>query len=386
MGAEKMTEVKYWIWLSMALGAGTRVDEILAAYPDPQVLYGESRMSRTVSGVFSSAKLDRLESTKLSDAENAERICRENGWKIYTPESPDYPADLKNLPDMPLVLFCDGDLTHIKDRIAIGVVGTRQPTYDSMDIARKLSADMAKCGAVIVSGGALGIDSVAHDGALSSDGVTVCVLGCGLGTDYLRSNESLRREIAKSGAVISEYIPFSPASARTFPTRNRIISGMSKGLLVVEAGEKSGSLITARYAVEQGKEVFGVPGNILNSSYTGVNRLIRDGARVVTCADDILSPFDTAFPGMLNLKANTNELPQGTPTRGEKKINSRKPLPPAVSEDAKKVYALLSHEPVHSDEICVMADISPAKAISALMELELEGLIEQTEGKNYILS
>lgn len=381
-----MTDVKYWIWLSMALGAGARVDEILSAYPDPSDLYSESRMLRTVSGVFNQARLNRLEETKLIDAETAVNTCKVNGWRIYTPDSPDYPDELRSLPDMPLVLYSDGDLACLKDKIAIGVVGTRQPTYDSVEIAKRISSDLASCGAVVVSGGALGIDSAVHEGALSAEGITVCVLGCGLGTNYLMRNEQMRREVAKKGAVITEYPPFTPASVRTFPMRNRIISGISKGLLVVEAGEKSGSLITARYAMEQGKEVFGVPGNILNSSYTGVNRLIRDGARAVTCATDILAPFDMIYPGRLNLSGSSDELPEGKPQRGDKKVNSKKPLPSSYSEESKKVYSVLSHEPLHSDEICVMTELSPSAVISALIQLELDGFAEQTEGKNYILS
>ena len=376
----------YWIWLSQALGAGAMTDEITAAYPDPEALYNESRMERAMSGVFSTAKLDRLEKTSLDRAQTAFDVCEQNGWKIYTPDDAGFPADLRNLRDMPLVLYCDGDLTGINDAISIGVVGTRQPTYDSVEIAKKLSADMANCGAVIVSGGAMGIDSAAHEGALSVNGRTVCVLGCGLGAKYLMQNENLRQRIADSGAVITEYPPLSPAGRDTFPRRNRIISGMSKGVLVVEAGEKSGSLITAKCALEQGKEVFAVPGNILSSAYTGANRLIRDGARVVTGAADILGLFDEAFPGKLDLGKNSGTLPEGTPSRGEKKINSRKTLTGNFSSQAKKVYETITGEPIHADEICVSASLSPSEVITALIELELAGFIEQTEGKKYIIS
>ena len=376
----------YWIWLSTALGAGAVTDEIISAYPDPEKLYGESRMERAISGVFTTSKLNRLESCKIDKAREAFEICERSGWKVYTPDDAEFPADLKNLRDMPLVLYCSGDLKGINEKIGIGVVGTRQPTYDSVKIAEKLSADMANCGAVIVSGGAVGIDSASHKGALSVKGITVCVLGCGLGTKYLMQNEEMRNSIAERGAVITEYPPFFPAGRDTFPRRNRIISGMSKGVLVIEAGEKSGSLITARCALEQGKEVFAVPGNILSTAYTGANRLIRDGAKAVTCAADILEPFDSAFPGKLNLDGNTNTLPQGTPTRGEKKINSRKPLTGGFSPEAVKIYSILSDVPMHSDDICVQTGLSPSAVITALIQLELEGFIEQTEGKNYIVS
>ena len=381
-----MSKPEYWIWLSEVLGAGARVDEILAAYPDPEILFGQKRIEAAMSGVFTKARLDRLGSTGIEDALTAVESCMKNGWKIITPDCDDYPADLRNLTDMPLVLFVRGDISFLNDKISIGVVGTRQPTYDSVAIAKQLSCDMAKCGAVIVSGGALGIDSAAHEGALEAGGKTVCVLGCGLGTRYLTQNETLRSEIAENGAVISEYLPFAPASARTFPIRNRIISGLSKGVLVVEAGEKSGSLITAKCALDQGKEVFAVPGSILTSAYTGANRLIRDGAKAVTCARDILEPFDFAFPGRLDLSGNSNKLPEGRKHRGDKKINSRKPLTPDFGEDSRAVYALLSNEPLHSDEICASTGLSPSKVMAILTELEIGGFAEQTEGKNYILS
>lgn len=381
-----MSEKKYWIWLSLALGAGARTDEILGAFSSARSIYEAGRTERAISGVFSKAKLDRLDSTKISDAERYIEICGKNGWKIYTPGDDDYPDDLRNLTDMPLVLYCDGDLACIKERIAIGVVGTRNPTRDSTAIARQLSSDMAKCGAVIVSGGALGIDSAAHEGALGVNGTTVCVLGCGLGAKYLMRNEPMRREIAKSGAVISEFPPLSEAGVRTFPVRNRIISGLSKGVLVVEAGEKSGSLITARAALEQGREVFAVPGSILTSSYKGANTLIRDGATAVTCAADILQSFEYIYPGALDLSGNSGKLPEGEKRRGDKKANPVKKLPADYDADSSKVFALLSDDPLHSDEICAMTGLPPSKVMGILTRLELDGFAEQTEGKNYILA
>ena len=381
-----MSEKKYWIWLSLALGAGARTDEILGAFSSARSIYEAGRTERAISGVFSKAKLDRLDSTKISDAERYIEICGKNGWKIYTPGDDDYPDDLKNLTDMPLVLYCDGDLACLKERIAIGVVGTRNPTRDSTAIARQLSSDMAKCGAVIVSGGALGIDSAAHEGALGVNGTTVCVLGCGLGAKYLMRNEPMRREIAKSGAVISEFPPLSEAGVRTFPVRNRIISGLSKGVLVVEAGEKSGSLITARAALEQGREVFAVPGSILTSSYKGANTLIRDGATAVTCAADILQSFEYIYPGALDLSGNSGKLPEGEKRRGDKKANPVKKLPADYGADSSKVFALLSDDPLHSDEICAMTGLPPSKVMGILTRLELDGFAEQTEGKNYILA
>lgn len=374
-----MTDRKYWIWLSSALGAAARVDEILSAFPNPQTLYEADRKTRIISGVFTKAQLDRLEKASLRNAEVAVNTCFKNHWSIVTPEDAAYPEQLRNIPDMPLVLYVDGDLSVLHGKVVIGVVGTREPCRDSRLIARKMSADMAAAGAVIVSGGALGIDSCAHEGAVSAGGKTICVLGCGLGTNYLMSNEPMRREISKNGAVISEYPPLSSATKYTFPERNRIISGLSHGVLVVEAGEKSGSLITARCANNQGRDVFAIPGSILNTAYLGANKLIRDGAKAVTCAEDILEGYDILYSGRLEL-SKEQKKPEIIP----KQKQTRK-LSASLSGDTQKIYGLFTDEPIHPDELCAMSGLPVSAVITALMELEMSGLIEQTEGKNYIL-
>lgn len=390
-----MNDQVYWIWLSMALGAGARTDEILSAFPQPQRLYEADRAARMLAGVFTGAQLNRLERTPLQDAETAVNICRRNGWRISTPADPTYPAMLRTLIDQPLVLFCDGDPDVLNDCVAVGVVGTRKPTAESVRIARMLSADLAAAGAVIVSGGALGIDSAAHTGALLSGGKTVCVMGCGLGTDYLRENEPLRRDIRTSGAVISEYPPFAPASRSSFPIRNRLISGLSSGVLVIEAGEKSGSLITARFANEQGREVFAIPGSILNSAYTGANRLIRDGAKVVTCAQDVLEPFAAQYPGRLDLSAigRRRQAPAEPAKRtasaaaapAQQKKAKKVPASP-LDPDAARVYNLFENAPLHPDEISAATGLPPARLIPVLLQLSLADLITQTEGGCYIIA
>lgn len=383
---------KYWIWLSQVLGAGARVDEILSVFSSARDVYEADRMRRIVSGVFSRRQIDDFEKINLKKAESALELCEKNGWKVYTPDDSEYPELLRKIPDMPLVLFAQGDISCLNEKVTVGVVGTRKPSYESIAITRKISADAAAKGAVIVSGGALGIDSAAHEGAIEGGGKTVCVMGCGLGCDYLRENEPLRREIARCGALITEYTPFTPASRYSFPARNRIISGLSAGVLVVEAGEKSGSLITARRAVEQGREVFAVPGSILTSAHLGVNRLIRDGAKVATCADDILSSFALMYPDRLNLSEKAviedtqTEILLGNAVKEKIKKSEakvKKEAPGSLDPDAKAVYALFGTEPIHADELCVMSGLTVSRVLSALMMLEFEGLIEAAEGKNY---
>lgn len=386
----------YWIWLSMALGAAARVDEILACFSSPKEIFESDKTERIISGVFSKSQIEKLEKTPIKNARSAIEICSRNGWKIYTPEDREYPDMLRYLADRPLVLYVDGDISFLNSSISVGVVGTRKPSYESAEIARRICSGITAMGAVVISGGALGIDSAAHEGALSANGKTVCVMGCGLGCGYLRENEDMRRRISRSGALVTEYPPLSGVTRASFPERNRIISGMSMGVLVVEAGERSGSLITARKANEQGRDVFAIPGSVLSSAYTGVNRLIRDGAKAVTCAQDILSGYQIMYPERINLDAKIPEIASEEPNNvrlkivGGKKeetvlVRIRKEPPEHLDSDSLAVYNLFKNEPLHADEICAMSGLPTARVLSALMMLEIEGLIEATEGKCYQL-
>lgn len=385
----------YWVWLSAALGAAARVDEILGTFPSPKDIYEADRATRIVSGVFSGAQIERLEKTPIKNAQVSMEICKRNGWKIITPDDFDYPDLLRHIPDRPLVLYVDGDISFINSSVSVGVVGTRKPSGESVEITHRICAGMAAMNAVIVSGGALGIDSAAHEGALRSGGKTICVMGCGLGCGYLRENEGLRRRISQSGALVTEYPPLAGVTRHSFPQRNRIISGMSMGVLVIEAGEKSGSLITARNANEQGRDVFAIPGSVISSAYTGVNRLIRDGASVVTCAEDVLYGYWMIYPDRLDINAEVPEMvsekSSGVRLKfiGEEEktvvMKFRKTPPANLDSDAAAVYKLFKDEPLHADEICAETGIPLSRILSALMILEMENLIEVTEGKCYQL-
>ncbi len=388
-----MSDIKYWVWYSLVVGAGKRNDEILSAFPDPEKLYKAGQNEVMTSGVVAPKLRERIFSTPIEKAEEIVETCKANGWHILSPESEDYPDGLRKLIDMPLVLYVNGDLSCVNKGIPIGVVGTRKPSYESVAIATKISAEMAAAGAVVVSGGALGIDTAAHEGAILAKGKTVCVLGCGLGTNYLMENEPMRRDISKNGAVVTEYPPFAKASIYTFPTRNRIISGMSKGVLVVEAGEKSGSLITANRAAEQGKEVYAIPGNVLSSAYTGANRLIRDGAKSVSCAEDLLKPYSVMYPELINLKkiaeiSDKFKLPEAQQPQEKKKAEPpviKRELAQDYGKNIETVYSLFGNEPLHPDEISLITGLPLSAVISALFKLEVEDYIKQTDGKNYVL-
>lgn len=382
-----MSDRKYWIWLATVMGAGARTDELFSIYENPKEVYESSLAERKLTGIFTPKQLERSETTKLSDAENIISVCNKNGWGILTPAMKEYPAGLRKIPDMPIVLYVDGDITCVRGKVMIGVVGTRKPCNESIAIARKICGGLASAGAVVVSGGALGIDRAAHEGCLESGGKTVCVLGCGLGTRYLLENEAMRRDISRNGAVISEFPPLFNANRTTFPVRNRIISGISHGVLVVEAGAKSGSLITAGCAADQGRDVFSIPGSVLTTAYAGANNLIRDGAKAVTCARDILESYAVMYPDRIDLsKAETATVCEAQTKPKAMKPKVKKEFPPDLDGDSIAVYELFGDEPMHPDDIAAESGLSLQRVNSALMMLEINGLIKQESGKNYVLN
>ena len=395
---------EYWLWLQCALGAGAKTDELIAYFGDPEKMYNAGSNEWRLSGLLTDKKINALKSISPSETGGVFRECKSKGYSIITPDSVNYPERFKQLRDMPLVLYALGDTSVLKDTVSIGVVGTRNASNYGIETAQKLSFALASCGVTIVSGGALGIDSEAHAGAMLAKGRTVAFLGCGLSFDYLKENASLRRAITKYGAVVSEFAPFTPASRTTFPIRNRLISGLTLGTLVIEAGIKSGSLITANYALEQGKDVFAVPGDIVRSSFDGANHLIKNGAKPVFSAMDILSEYEYIYGDLIDFsKAETSlsQIPyieyRKTKKTGvlektvvkeksvEEKCTKEKKseLDDSFSVEAKKVYSVLSSEPTHVDDILRQTALKMSDVLSALTELELMGEVEGVEGKKY---
>lgn len=420
-----MNETAYWIWLLKTLGAAAPIRDILDYFGSPRKLYEAGSTEWRLSGLMSPKQIYAL--TRFSPSESGEtmKICRENGWQILTPEHVCYPQALLELRNYPPVLFVWGNAEALTKNVKIAVVGTRKTSRYGARVAFLLSEALTKSGALIVSGGALGVDSAAHHGALAGGGKTIAVLGCGLGTDYLRENAPMRAQIAKSGgAVISEFLPFSPASRTTFPLRNRIISAISLGTVVVEAGERSGSLITARCALEQGRDVFAVPGDLISTAYTGGNKLIKDGAKPVFSPLDILEeylylygdeldpePSKKTFGELLSDHKNEIRLSQKKmPLAAKEPVKPKKEkqmpeavpkqrapeevprateaesIPAELSGDAVAVYKALLGGEKHIDELCEILNLPVQKALSALTTLELMGYAELLEGKKYKLN
>lgn len=400
-----MNDEIYWIWLLRCLGPAAPIADMIAVFGSARGVYEAGTVEWRLSGILTAKQIAALSKYSPSESGGVLRACRENGWEILTPDSPYYPQKLRELRNFPPVLFLQGDKAALLSEVKLAMVGTRKATGYSLRVASMLAQSLSAAGVTVVSGGALGIDSAAHTGALRAGGKTIAVLGCGLGTDYLRENAALRREISENGALISEFLPFSPASRTTFPLRNRIISALSLGTVVVEAGEKSGSLITARYAMEQGRDVFAVPGDVISSAFTGANKLIHDGAKPVFSPLDILEEYVYTYADAIHIEAATkvfetlqtpmrqtyetarSKAPKtaqpAAPETAATPANSVRELPETASKNAKAVYTALQDGERHIDEFADCTGLSVGECLAALTELELYGCAALTQGKKY---
>lgn len=284
------------------------------------------------------------------------------GISLILRSDQDYPENLRYIYDAPQLLYVKGSTSVLK-REAIAVVGTRKASHYGKQVAESLARELASRNITVVSGLARGIDSCAHKGALSS-GRTVAVLGCGLDVVYPKENNKLFAEVVEQGAVLSEYPLNTPPHAWNFPVRNRIISGLSLGVVVVEAEEKSGTQITVDWALDQGREVFAVPGNIFSPTSKGPHKLVKQGAKLVTCIEDILEELalDTLFPRF---------------------IQSTLTMDSGLKPDEDKVLKLLEAEPVQVDMLATKSGLDLGSLLSILTFLELKGLVQQLPGQNF---
>lgn len=282
------------------------------------------------------------------------------GIAVLTIEDDGYPRLLREIPAPPPVLFVKGTLTE-NDRIAVSIVGTRRATSYGREMARRIASELAEAGVTIVSGLARGIDAIAHQAALEAGGRTIAVLGSGVNVIYPSEHRQLAERVVEQGALVADYPPDRKPDAVNFPARNRIISGMTLGTLVVEAPAKSGALITTDFAADQGREVFVVPGNVLSAASEGTNRLLRDGARAVMSAADILDDLDLE--------------------RRREHIAVQTAFP--VSEAERRILSLLTAEPQHIDEIIVAANLSVSEGAALLTQMELQGFVRNLGVQHY---
>ena len=413
--------MKYWIFLQHVLGQGSRkLLPLLVEYQSAKAAYEAGPDGWDKLNLFTPAELKRFNNVDLQFCQSIVEYCWERNYDILTPNDKRYPRNLAHLQDPPAALYIKGELPEIDDQVVLAMVGTRKCSENGKKIARELSYRLTACGALIVSGGALGIDTSAHIGAIRAGGKTVAVLGCGLDYPYLSANEDLREDIAAHGALISEYPPKAPVSKFNFPVRNRLISGLALGTIIVEATKGSGSLITMEHALQQGRDIFVVPGAISDPLYVGSNRLIRDGAKAIVSPRDVLEEYIAYYPHRLNLAGCDAPIPEEETVpskppedaaslkqkaarlvkkkRSRRKAAEAKPtddIPSEVLEKLKLNYSLLSENAQvlfaafvdsktdNFDEAMRRCDLDPSSAIAAITELEIFGFLEAAPGGRY---
>ncbi len=397
-----MTNLNYNIWLQDALGAGAKVKHIYSAFPEIEEIYRSTDDELRISGVFTDGQIARLRETDIYDSYKVIEDCASMGVDIVTPESGMYPEKLHTIDDFPLVLYIQGDLSCLWRGIPFGIVGTRTPVQPgSMYATQTLSGSLSVSGFTIVSGGALGIDSAAHTAAMAVGGKTVAVLGGGIGSKYLPTNEALRCAIAEHGALISELPPKVEPRKHSFPIRNRLIAALSEGIAVMEGGKKSGSLITAKHAYKMGRDVFALSCDAPTSSNQGVYELIQDGAKSINCAMDVFEEYLIRYPEKVIIAESIDlfqdirnpnnrflEVSEGfAKTYGKRfgvKLEKRK-LADSVSDSACRVYDCFGNEPLSINDIAEAVFMPTNSVFGALTELEIFGYIELLPDTKYIL-
>ncbi len=373
-------DIRYWLALRRAPDTGdVNIRKLVEYFGSPQEVFRADREALSASGITNNARIEALAKFFNSFSEWAaidDELGKVNrmGARIISLSGNDYPELLKNIANPPVVLYVKGTLQK-DDAQAIAVVGSRLATNYGLQQAEKLSCSLAQKGLTIVSGLASGIDSAAHKATIKAGGRTIAVLGCGLDVIYPPKNASLYFDIAASGAVISEFQLGTSPERGNFPRRNRLISGLSLGTIVVEAAARSGSLITASCALEQGREVFAVPGSVNAPTSKGTNKLLKQGARLVEDADDIISELSGVFKGVLKgFFKDKNTTPQ-------EPVKPR----PKLTGDEETLLNLLAYEPRHVDAIAAEGEFDTAQLLSLLLALELKGMVHQDSGMQFRL-
>lgn len=371
--------IKYWLAINNVpnLGAVT-IKKLWDKYGNiKEVWEAEEGQILKVEDLNKAAVKAFLENRKSINLEKELDKVQGKNIKVLTLEDKEYPFALKNIYDPPPVLYIKGDLIK-DDEKALAIVGTRKASRYGLEIAQRLASELATMGITIVSGMAMGIDTAAHKGALTAKGRTLAVFGCGVDVIFPSENKNLADEIVGSGALVSEFPVGTGTEKRNFPRRNRIISGLSLGVIVVEGHYDSGAMITAKAALDQGREVFAVPGNIEMEQSKGPHWLIKQGAKLVETVDDVLEE--------LNLKVSQNRQPaaasSSTPLGTSRKQIDLSALPP----DERKIIQVLSLEPKYIDNIAIESGLPISQVSSLLLMLEMKKIIRQLPGKMFVLS
>lgn len=359
---------KYWIGINMNPAiTPARFHLLLNYFPSVEAIWKAPRERLESLDGFQEAAEEFCDARDEEEVNKELERCRDLTVEVITLEDEDYPESLRAIDKPPPVLYVKGDYEK-DDQLGVAMVGTRKNTNYGKKVAKKLAGQLAREGLTLVSGMARGIDTYSHKSALEAGGRTVAVMGTGFGHTYPKSNANLMRKITEEGAVITEF-PFEQRPTKwTFPQRNRIISGLTRGTIVVEAPESSGALITAHDALSQGREVFAVPGDVRKPTMKGTHGLIKDGAKLVEDASDVVEEFkdiQAALP--FDDHGEDDEDPESS-----------------LNQDQKEVYSHLEYEPTHFNDLVARTDFSPARLSHIMFQLEMENLVEQLEGNKWV--
>ena len=362
-----MNTTEQWLWLANGLGPCVSWLHLWEQYGSVEAIW-EDRLYLLRRGLITARQSDRLLSTGAETITRRRQLHEEAGIRIVPWDDADYPEPLRTIASPPPVLYAQGDLRCLQDRLLLGVVGTRRPSAYGLEATRQIGDGLAAAGAVIVSGLADGLDSEAHKAALRQNQPTVAVLGTDLQTYFPARNRPLQELIARAGLLLSEY-PAGVQGARykeTFVQRNRIIAGLTRGLCVAEARLRSGTMSTVRYAVEYGRDVFAVPGSIFSQLSEGTNQLLQEGARPVTCAADILEEY--------GLTAASAPPQKTVPPSGQE-----------LSGDLRTVYEALAGggQALDTAALAAKTGLAPGTLMAALTRLEMRGLVRQRPGRRF---
>jgi DNA processing protein len=357
-----MDERLFYLGLNRVKGIGAaRFKALLDHFGDPQTAWEAPPAALRAAGLPEPIAENLVQVRASVDLNSLMAELEAHNVTLLTWLDEAYPRRLKEIAQPPPVLYVRGDLTP-QDEWAVAIVGTRKMTHYGEEVAQELASFLARNGVTVVSGLALGVDAAAHQAALDAGGRTIAVLGCGVDQIYPRQNRKLAQAMLENGAILSDYALGTPPEGTNFPPRNRIISGLSIASVIVEAGNRSGALITAQFALEQGREVFAVPGKIFSPTSKGTNRLIREGAHPLLSPEDLMQALDLAMV--------------------TEHQTARKVLPADATEAA--LFAAIGYEPVHIDEIGRQTNLPIEKVSATLALMELKGMVRQVGGMQYV--
>jgi DNA processing protein len=361
-----MSETRYWIGLSLVPDVGPVMSKkLIAEMGSPENISSAGMKDLLAVRGLGKQKAENIKNFRLWDfIEKQLTLGEKKGIRVVVYRDEGYPQVLKEIEGAPIVLYMRGEYHH-DDRYGIAVVGSRKHTHYGEAVTQRISGELASAGFTVISGMARGIDTLSHRAALASGGRTIAVLGCGLDVHYPAENRNLMEKIAGAGCAMSEFPPGTMPNRENFPRRNRLISGLALGVLVVEATLDSGSLITENYALEQNKEVFAVPGNITSSNSDGTNSLIKQGAKLVTEAKDIVEELAPLLRGSIRMQHREAA---------------------AISADEERICSALSREARHIDLVSRQADLPVSTVLDLLLSLELKGVVRQSGGKRFYLA